>query len=86
MNKKTTNEDHDLLIVISTQVSQIKETIEKVDETLHGNGKEGLCTTVQRHSDYIANCNKQQRTQLILVGLILSAGMFIMAVLNYFKI
>ena len=85
-----TTEDHDSLIVIRTQVGQIKEIIDKMDKTLMGNGKEGLCAMVTKNTSDIRTIKvsheKQQRNTLILVGLIMSAGMLIMMILNYLKL
>jgi len=62
------NEDHDSLIIIRTQVGQIKETVERLDKLLNGNGKAGLCEVITKHKVYFT---------LIGTALIILAGALI---------
>jgi hypothetical protein len=83
-------DDHDTIIKIQEHVIFIKETIEKIDKTLNGNGQEGICHTVLRHdgrlTDLESHRSKREQLIIIIVGFIVSAGVLLMTVLNYFKI
>ncbi len=82
--------DHDSLLIIKTQVGQVKEILDKMDKTLMGNGKEGLCTVVQRHTDEIADIKESHLKQTVSLRWYIGAGFTIMTIilmtLNYLKI
>jgi len=83
-------DDHDSLIIIKTQVGEIKITLDKIDKKLMGNGTEGLCATVLRHDTAIVGMkelhDRTSRNTIVAVTVIVSIGMLVMAVLNYLKI
>ena len=83
-------DDHDSLIVIKTQVGEIKNTLDKIDKKLMGNGNEGICNIVLRHDAAINTMEKAHdrtnRNTIIAVTIIVSIGMLIMSILNYLKI
>jgi hypothetical protein len=54
-DRTNTRDDHDDLIVIKTQVGQIKDTIDKIDKKLMGNGTKGLCDIVNEHEVTLKN-------------------------------
>ena len=54
-DRNSVRDDHDDLIVIKTTVGQIKESIDKLEKKLLGNGQKGICDTVNEHEVTIKN-------------------------------
>lgn len=71
--------DHDDLIIIKTRVGQIKETIDKIDKKIMGNGTKGLCDIVNEHEVTIRNIKYGLYLGFTIIGIIILFA-------NYFKI
>jgi len=86
-------EDHDILIELRTIVKETNEDIKEMKNTLHGNGREGVCDIVVRHDNQITTLFKNHKTDiegirsqkkrdLALLSLFIALGVLTVAVIG----
>ena len=87
--------DHDILIELKTMAKETSKDIKNVMRTLHGNGRDGIISVIDKHDVQISTLfhqhkedleefKDQKKRDLTLLSLFVAMGILIIAVITVF--